>query len=72
MTLPGDTTGARIKWLRKARGWSQQGLAKKASVSQPTISLWENDVVVPTGLPLRRVADALGTTPEFLMAAVAA
>lgn len=52
--------------LRKAFGISQQVLAERAHVSQPAVSLWERGTASPTDESLRRVAQALNTTPHYL------
>ena len=57
---------ARIKEARQARGWSQQELAERVSVSQPTIVHWEQGTHVPRHLALARLADALGVSRQWL------
>jgi len=62
------TTGERIRKVRKERGITQGqlceilGYTNKASISQIEKGQWKPslDVVV-------RIADALGTTPQFLL-----
>jgi transcriptional regulator with XRE-family HTH domain len=67
-----DTSGddasmsARIKEARQARGWSQQELAERVSVSQPTIVHWEQGTHIPRHLALARLADALGVSRQWL------
>jgi transcriptional regulator with XRE-family HTH domain len=65
---PGDdgSMSARIKEARQARGWSQQELAERVSVSQPTIVHWEQGTHVPRHLALARLADALGVSRQWL------
>ena len=67
------TLGARVKMLRLEKRWSQTDLAKKAGVSQPTISLYENE----PGAAYRddvlfKIAAALGVSPEYLKTGVGA
>lgn len=51
-----------IKKLREAAGLTQQELAARAKVRQPTVAQWERGVRNP-GLPmLPRIAEALGCT----------
>jgi transcriptional regulator with XRE-family HTH domain len=57
---------ARIKEARQARGWSQQELAERVSVSQPTIVHWEQGTHTPRHLALARLADALGVSRQWL------
>ena len=42
-----DTTGERIKNLRKSAGFSQEELASRLNVSRQTISKWESDQAIP-------------------------
>jgi transcriptional regulator with XRE-family HTH domain len=58
--------GARIKEARQARGWSQQDLAERVRVSQPTIVHWEQGTHTPRNLALARLADALGVSRQWL------
>jgi plasmid maintenance system antidote protein VapI len=57
---------ARIKEARQARGWSQQDLAERVGVSQPTIVHWEQGTHTPRNLALARLADALGVSRQWL------
>jgi transcriptional regulator with XRE-family HTH domain len=56
----------RIKEARQARGWSQQDLAERIGVSQPTIVHWEQGTHTPRNLALARLADALGVSRTWL------
>jgi transcriptional regulator with XRE-family HTH domain len=56
----------RIKEARQARGWSQQDLAERIGVSQPTIVHWEQGTHAPRNLALARLADALGVSRQWL------
>lgn len=48
--------------------WTQTELARRAGVSQPTISEYENDAVTEHRAHiLMKIAAALGTTPEYLL-----
>lgn len=60
------TTGARIRFLRKAKGLSQQALARAVFASQPAVSMWENDTWTPSPQSQRLLAEALGSTRSFL------
>ena len=62
------TIGKRILRLRTKLGISQAYLADKASISCSALSRYETDAV--TNIPsdkLERIADALNTTPTYLM-----
>lgn len=59
--------GKRIKALRIRRGFTQSGLADLVGVARPTVISWERGVTVPVLYTLRRLADTLGVTLEWLM-----
>lgn len=60
------TPGARIKALRKERGFTQVTFAAAVAVTQPAVSQWEQDNYLPAG-PLRLVvAESLGTSVDYL------
>ena len=53
--------------LRNELGWNQRVLAERADITQATISRIENGIVTqPTMRHLYRLAQALGTTMEYL------
>jgi transcriptional regulator with XRE-family HTH domain len=61
--------GAKIRQLRKERGWSQAELARRAGISQPTIASIECGTQ-RTARNIQNVAKALGVSvselaPEF-------
>lgn len=59
----GDDVGARLKTVRKLYGWSQRELAKRAGVTNATISLIEQGRVSPSVGSLNKV---LGGIPMSL------
>lgn len=62
------TTGQRIKDRRKELGISAEKLAEKLNVSPATIYRYENgDIEKVPGERLGTIAEALATTPAFLM-----
>lgn len=63
-----NTTGDKIKKLRKQRGISAEKLAKELKVSPATIYRYENGDIekMPTSI-LSSIASFLGTTPSYLM-----
>lgn len=62
-----DTIGARIKYLRDARAWTQERLAQEASVSKSFISEVENDRRNPSADKLLAIATVLGASLDFIM-----
>lgn len=57
----------RIKRCRLALGLSKARLASKAGLSRPTITYYENRHATPTLRSLRKLADALGVTVDYLV-----
>jgi transcriptional regulator with XRE-family HTH domain len=56
-----------LRPLRHERGWTQQELARRAGVDQPTISRIENGHTRGVGLgTIERLAHALGVSPHRL------
>ena len=51
--------GAYLKRLRLARGWSQEGLARRAKTSRPEVTKIENNPKPPTDRMLARLVQAL-------------
>lgn len=67
---PADTSsvGARIRALRKERGWTQQRLGQKLGDDIPPdyVSKWENGRMGVDPEKLRLIASVLGTSYEWL------
>ena len=59
--------GGRIKRCRLALGMSKARLASKAGLSRPTITYYENHQTTPTLQSLRKLANALGVTVDYLV-----
>ncbi len=59
--------GERLKRVREAAGLSQASLGKKAGVTQDTVWGIESGKRKPHPSTLRKLAVALGVTPEWLM-----
>lgn len=57
-----ENVGKRLKLVRKLRGLSQRELAKRAGVTNSTISLIEQDRVSPSVSSLKKVLDGLPMT----------
>jgi transcriptional regulator with XRE-family HTH domain len=60
------TPGKRMKFLRNAKGLTQETLARQVFVTQPAVAQWEADVCLPARPTQVLVAEALGTTRAFL------
>ena len=61
------TIGARIKVLRKEHKLTQADLAEQVGLSYIQIGRYEQEKSRPSSDVVRRLADALGTTADFLM-----
>lgn len=66
-----DTTGKRVKELRRHHGWTQQELAERvtalgATASNSHISIIEAGHRKPSMAVLTALARALGTTTDYL------
>ena len=57
----------RVKELRNRKGMSQELLAEASGLSLRTIQRIENDETVPRGDTLKRLAVALGTSPDDII-----
>jgi transcriptional regulator with XRE-family HTH domain len=64
-----DNLSGRIRRARQELGLSQQELADRVRVSQPTIVHWEQGTHTPRHLALARLADALSVSREWLVGA---
>ncbi len=59
--------GVRIKELRLKRNFTQQQLADKVGMTYVQIGRYERFGTMPGGDALKKMADVLGTTTDFLM-----
>lgn len=59
--------GERIRKQRKAKGLSQEQLARKLHVTQGAVSQWEKELTRPDFDLLDALAEALGTTVSYLL-----
>lgn len=57
----------RLKKMRKLRKMTQDALAKKANTTKSTISNYENQHSTPSNDMLVDLAEALGTTTDYLL-----
>ena len=62
-----ETFGQRIYRLRKARGLTQEDIAKKLNISSQAISKWENDVSLPDISLLADIADMFNISTDELL-----
>ena len=58
--------GEAIMTARVAKGMTQEDLAASTSLTQAALSRYEHDLREPDPEVLKRIADALGVTPELL------
>ena len=59
--------GERIRKKRKLMNLTQEQLAKKLPASIELLSNWETGISCPRPIRLQRLADCLGTTPEYIL-----
>lgn len=59
--------GARIKALRKARHWPQKQLANMIGIRYEQLNKYEGGFHIPAVETLVKLADALGTTLDYLI-----
>lgn len=67
MTKETNTVGSRIRECRKALGLSQEALAELLYVKKATIRKYENGYNDIPATMIVALADALGTTPNYLL-----
>ena len=61
------TLGNKIKTVRQQKKMSQNELAELSGVMQKNISRYEQDTSVPSALALKKIADALEVTTDYLL-----
>jgi transcriptional regulator with XRE-family HTH domain len=59
--------GKRILSLRKQKNWSQSDLANAVGISYAQIGRYETKGAQPSADVLKKIAEALNTTTDFLM-----
>jgi len=67
MAKQANRLGERIRELRNKKGLSQTGLADKVGISYAQIGRYETKGSQPPAGTLKKIADALGSTPDFLI-----
>lgn len=68
LRAPHGTIGNAIRALRTERGWSQDQLAKKLSVSQPAISNMESGRISPSVRTAKLLSIEFNVSLEFILA----
>lgn len=61
------TLGEKIKLIRMKKKLSQQDLSQVAGIHQKNISKYEKDLVIPSAVVLKNIADALEVTTDYLL-----
>lgn len=62
-----DSLGLKIIKLRQTKDITQVNLAKQINITKAMLSKYENDINIPKADVLGRIAQALGTTTDFLL-----
>lgn len=62
-----ETFGQRLSRLRRAKGLTQDDVAKQITISPQAISKWENDISSPDIEELSTLADILGVSVNVLL-----
>jgi transcriptional regulator with XRE-family HTH domain len=57
----------RLKALREQRGWSQRELARQCSMGDTAISMYERETVEPTAKHLKKMAETLNVSADYLL-----
>jgi transcriptional regulator with XRE-family HTH domain len=60
----------RVEQLRESRGLTQDQLGRRVGVSQTCVWNWENANTFPRGAALKKLAQALQTTADYLEAGI--
>ena len=61
------TLGEKIKQLRKEKGYSQTFLEKRSGVNSKLLSKYENGRIIPTADTLRKIAEGLDISADYLI-----
>ncbi|MBO6208606.1 MAG: helix-turn-helix domain-containing protein [Lachnospiraceae bacterium] len=62
-----ETLGQRIRTVRKRMGITQEELAERMHFPKSTISAYENDKIDIKGSVIAELAQALASTPNYLL-----
>jgi len=66
MNRPNVFNGAKLRILREELGMSITGFAKKVGITPSSVSNLEKSIQTPSPSLLKRLADAVGVSPEDL------
>jgi len=61
------TLGQKIKQLRQEKGYSQIFLEKRSGVNSKLLSKYENGRIIPTADTLRKIAEGLDISADYLI-----
>jgi transcriptional regulator with XRE-family HTH domain len=61
------TTGETMRMLRELMNWTQKELAKRSGISEPNLSLLENDKIDLGKKRAEQLAKAFGIHPAIIM-----
>lgn len=61
------TVGEKIYMFRKQKGWSQEQLADKLSITRQTLSKWELNTSVPDTENVLKISTLFNVTTDFLL-----
>lgn len=61
-----ELIGQRIRAKRIAAGFNRSELSRKVEVTPQAVQQWEEGITSPRGKNLRKLADFLNTTPQFI------
>lgn len=59
--------GNKIKKTRTEKGLTQKELAIQSMIPQKNLSTYENDLVMPAADTLKKIAEALSVTTDYLL-----
>ena len=59
--------GEKIRQLRKQKGYSQEQLARKLSITQGAVSQWEKNITTPAADQLKSLAEIFEITVDNLL-----
>lgn len=62
-----ETTGQRLKVLRKEQGYTLEQVGEFLDTTKVTISRYENDVRVPTSDPMSKLAKLYNVSSDYLL-----
>jgi len=65
--MPKKSLGEKIKQLRQEKGYSQTFLEKRSGVNSKLLSKYENGRIIPTADTLRKIAEGLDISADYLI-----